>query len=204
MAAPAANTDSSLLSNKFVQLFKAMDSSGDGILQVEEFVDGLLMVPGIRELVAGGQPLTKPRLLEVAKAIDADGNGNGTINYLEFLQAFESAEQGNSDIANSLAEDITTVLFRHRLAIRTGCQYFDEEGTGKVKADDLEKVLHGVNSVLARPQRMLTNPQISFLVEALREEAQEEDDDQFVDYDAFLRAFVILDTTRDGAVIKHY
>merc|ERR1719436_1979942 len=138
-----------------VQLFRAMDSSGDGILQVEEFVDGLLMIPGINELEAGGQHLTKERLLEVAKVIDSDGNGNGTINYLEFLQAFESAEGGNSDIANSLAEDITTVLFRHRLAIRMGCQYFDEEGSGKVKADDLEKVLHGVNSVLARPQRML-------------------------------------------------
>jgi len=189
--------------SKMVRLFRAMDSSGDGILQVEEFVNGLDSVPGIHDLEVDGKPLTRDRLMAVAQVVDADGNGNGTINYMEFLKAFESSDSGNGDIANSLAEDITTVLFRSRLAIRMGCRYFDEDGTGKVRAEELEKVLHGVNSVLARPQRMLTSAQIAFLVEALKEESPDEEE-AIVDYDAFLRAFVILDTARDGAVIKHF
>lgn len=42
------------------------------------------------------------------------------------------------------------------------------------------QVLHGVNSVLARPQRMLTSSQISFLVEALKEERTDETEEDCV------------------------
>mmetsp|Transcript_59351 Transcript_59351/g.130337 ORF Transcript_59351/g.130337 Transcript_59351/m.130337 type:complete len:1009 (-) Transcript_59351:23-3049(-) len=199
---PAPGTEGmSQQASKMVALFRAMDASGDGILQTDEFVQGLLTLPGIQKLEVQGLALTEDRLRQVAQAVDSFGNGNGTINYLEFLQAFESMEEGNMDIANTLGEDITTVLFRHRLAIRMGCQYLDEEGSGKVKADDFNTVLNGVNSVLARPERALTTTQISLLVEALKETLDGEDT---VDYDAFLRAFVILDTERDRAVVKRF
>jgi len=190
-----------LQNSKMVAIFKAMDASGDGMLQTEEFVQGLMMLPDIQSVEVDGKPLTQERLSEVAKAVDSCGNGNGTINYLEFLQAFGSTEEGCVDIANTLGEDITTVLFRHRLAIRMGCQYLDEEGSGKVKSEDFDTVLHGVNSVLARPERMLTNTQISLLVEALKED---DDGEDTVDYDAFLRSFVILDTSNNRAVVKRF
>merc|ERR1740121_2885459 len=189
--------------SKMVQLFKAMDLSGDGKLQTEEFVQGLEHVPGILELEAGGKPLTHNRLLEIAKCIDGEGNSNGTINYLEFLQAFESSEEGSLEVANTLGEDITTVLFRHRLAIRMGCQYLDEEGHGKVVASGFSRVLHGINSVRARPERMLTSVQIELLVQALKDEGLD-GEEATVDYDAFLRSFVILDTAKERAVVKHY
>jgi len=188
--------------SKMVAVFRAMDASGDGILQTDEFVRGLSAIPGIHEMEVKGQALTEDKLMEVAQAIDSFGNANGTINYLEFLQAFESIEkEGSSDLANTLGEDITTVLFRHRLAIRMGCQYLDEEGTGKVRAEDFSTVLNGVNSVLARPERALTTTQISLLVDALKEEVEGDD---FVDHDAFLRAFVILDTEQNRAVVKRF
>merc|ERR1719215_868676 len=159
-----------------------------------------MMLPGIQSIEVDGKSLNQERLLAVAKAVDSSGNGNGTINYLEFLQAFDCTEEGAaSDIEKTLGEDITTVLFRHRLAIRLGCQYLDEDGCGKVKAEDFSTVLHGGNSVLARPERMLTNTQITLLVEALKDD---DDGEDIVDYDAFLRSFVILDTSNNRKVVK--
>merc|ERR1712166_967870 len=93
----------------------------------------------------------------------SDVSGNGTINYLEFLQAFSADAEGKTDIA--------AVLFRHRHAIRMGCHYLDEEASGKIRAKDFQTVLQGVNSALARPERTLTPTQITLLVEAFASEA---------------------------------
>jgi len=173
---------------KMVLLFRGLDISGDGMLQVEEFVHGLEQLPGITDLKVQGKPLDKEMLMAIARAIDA--SNNGTINYLEFLKAFEVDQKGGQDIVDSLAEDITTVLFRHRVAIRMGCHYLDEEGIGKIRAEDFQTVLQGVNSALSRPERTLTNQQISLLVEAMTVVGKEEDTvagEHVVDYDAFLQ-----------------
>jgi len=185
--------------SKMVALFSALDSSGDGILQIDEFVTSFQRLPDLDKVIVDGQKMTRERIQAIANAIDT--SKNGTINYLEFLQAFEASGDGHKDLGDTLGEDITTVLFRHRMAIRMGCLYLDEEGSGKIRAEDFTKVLQGINSVLSRPERALTNTQILLLAEAL---AKEEDDDAFVDYETFLRAFVILDTERSGAVVKRF
>lgn len=185
--------------NKMVSLFRALDSSGDGILQVEEFVQGVEKIPGIDKLVVSGEALTHERLITMAKAMDASGNGE--INYLEFLQAFTAETSDGNNIVNSLGEDITTVLFRHRHAIRMGCHYLDEAGTGVIRAADFQTVLQGVNSALTSNERPLTAVQISLLTEAMASEAGQ-DEEPCVDYDAFLKAFVIRDAKQNVIVKK--
>jgi len=181
---------------KMVMLFSSLDSSGDGQLQIEEFVSGIEQLPILRNLEVEGRTLNHDDFMQVARSIDR--SGNGTINYLEFLQAFEST--GTSDIMDTLGEDISTVLFRHRLAIRMGCHYLDEEGTGLVRAEDFKQVLNGVNSALARPERTLTNTQISLLTECLIT-SDTLDSESVVSYDALLRSFAIMDT-KDKTVLK--
>merc|ERR1719335_1140763 len=110
-------------------------------------------------------------LLKMSKVIDT--SGNGTINYLEFLQAFAQEDSGKTDIADSLGEDIVTVLFRHRHAIRMGFHYLDEDGCGKIRATDFQAVLHGVNAALSSSEKSLTSTQIALLVEAMSAEAHE-------------------------------
>lgn len=198
-AEPAGATSGT---GKMVALFKALDASGDGMLQVEEFVSGIERVPGISALVVEGQPLTRERLIAMASAIDA--SGNGSVNYLEFLQAFTAEDAGGgNDIMNTLGEDITSVLFRHRHAIRMGCHYLDEEGSGQILAVDFLTVLQGVNSALSRPERTLTQSQMSLLTEAMSSEASA-GQEALVDYDAFLRSFQIFDTSNDNKLVKQW
>lgn len=186
---------------KLAALFRALDVSGDGLLQIEEFVSGLEQIPGVTGLTVEGVPLTHEKLVTLVHAIDVSKNGN--VNYLEFLQAFQLSEDGGLDVEETLLEDITTVLFRHRLAIRKGCLYFDEEGHGSVFAEDFKKVLHAVNNTLARPERTLTNTQINILVEALAV-SEADAEDSLVDYEGFLRSFVIVDKEKDRAVVKRF
>eukprot|EP00416_Gambierdiscus_australes_P018079 CAMPEP_0171071238 /NCGR_PEP_ID=MMETSP0766_2-20121228/10208_1 /TAXON_ID=439317 /ORGANISM="Gambierdiscus australes, Strain CAWD 149" /LENGTH=1052 /DNA_ID=CAMNT_0011527771 /DNA_START=39 /DNA_END=3192 /DNA_ORIENTATION=- len=183
---------------KMVALFQALDYSKDGLLQVEEFVSGLEKIPGVKKLVVEGEPLTHARLVTLVGAIDT--SKNGTINYLEFLNAFQISDEATLDVGETLMEDITTVLFRHRLAIRKGCVYFDEEGVGSIFAEDFSKVLQAVNNTLARPERTLTTQQVNLLVEALSSSEATGGEEAVVDYEAFLKSFVILDKEKDRAV----
>jgi protein phosphatase len=188
---------------KMQTLFSALDVSQDGILSCEEFVKGFSKVKGVQDIVVGGENLTPERILKIAQKIDT--TGNGSINYLEFLQAFETSGAGQQDIGDTLGEDITTLLFRHRLAIRMGSLYLDEEASGKIRAEDFAKVLQGINSVLARPEKTITNTQIELLVEALSgDDDNEVEADRLIDYDALMRSFVVVDTEDDRRVVKRF
>merc|ERR1719215_1178942 len=109
------------------------------------------MIPGIKDLIVFA--VVFKHILRMTLAGNIDSSGNGTINYLEFLQAFSTPEAGQTDILDTLAEDITTILFRHRHAIRMGCHYLDEEASGFIRAQDFKTVLQGVNSALSRAER---------------------------------------------------
>lgn len=61
-------------------------------------------------------------------------------------------------------------------------------------------MLNGVNSALARPERTLTNTQISLLTECLIT-SDTMDSESVVSYDALLRSFAIMDT-KDKTVLK--
>jgi len=191
--------------NKMVTLFQSMDTSGDGMLQIDEFVAGIQKLPGIEKIVlSNGTTMERDVLMNMAQVIDV--SGNGTINYLEFLQAFAQEDTGKLDIADSLGEDIVTTLFRHRHAIRMGFHYLDDDGAGKIKANDFQAVLQGVNSALSRPEKTLTNTQISLLVGAMSSEANEKasDGEPLVNYEFFLKSFVILDKEQDRKVVKKF
>jgi Ca2+-binding EF-hand superfamily protein len=203
----SGETVASELTNKMMTLFQALDKSGDGVLQIEEFVTGIEKLKGLSDLqLSDGRQLDRDTLLAMAKVIDVTGNGD--INYLEFLKAFSVDDAGQSDIAETLGEDITTTLFRHRHAIRMGCHYLDEEASGYIRSQDFETVLHGVNSALSGAERKLTTLQISLLVEAMSSEAakgaMDEQEEQSVDYEFFLKSFQIIDLQKDRQVVKTY
>lgn len=168
---------------KMRSVFQTLDASSDGILQVEEFVDGLALLPGFESIIVDGEAFTRDKLLECAKALDT--SNNGTINYLEFLQAF-GIEDMEDDLSELLADHIITVLYRHRQAIRTTCRSLDTKGTGILERKKFHSVLECMNSALSSPERHLTSTQIVFLVDAIA------DADGLVDYEDFLKSFKLL------------
>jgi len=183
---------------KMSQLFQEIDTSGDGILQLDEFVTGIEQLPGLDKCSVDGAPLSHDKLVEISKILDV--THDGTLNYLEFQQAFQLKGQGTTDLENSLVEDLTTLLFRYRVHIRTGCQFLDEVDSCKVLSEEFGNVLRGVNNALRSNEQAISDSQIKHLSSAL---AVEDEDGQIVAYDDFLRSFVIVDTeTRE--VIKSF
>jgi len=196
--APGAGDGESGDATKMSQVFQEIDTSGDGILQLDEFVAGIEKLPGLDKLIVDGERLSHEKLVDISKILDV--TQDGTLNYLEFQQAFQLKGQGTADLENSLVEDLTTLLFRYRVHIRTGCQFLDEVDSCKVLSEDFENVLRGVNSALHSNEQGISESQIKHLSCAL---TVEDEEGSIVGYDAFLRSFVIVDTT-DGTVIKSF
>ncbi|CAE7599047.1 unnamed protein product [Symbiodinium natans] len=196
--APSAGEGDSGDATKMSQVFQEIDTSGDGILQLDEFVAGIEKLPGLDKLTVDGERLSHDKLVEISKILDV--TQDGTLNYLEFQQAFQLKGQGTADLENSLVEDLTTLLFRYRVHIRTGCQFLDEVDSCKVLNEDFENVLRGVNNALHSNEQGISESQIKHLSSAL---TVEDEEGPIVGYDAFLRSFVVVDTT-DGSVIKSF
>eukprot|EP00440_Ansanella_granifera_P074308 gb/GFBE01080639.1/.p1 GENE.gb/GFBE01080639.1/~~gb/GFBE01080639.1/.p1 ORF type:complete len:916 (+),score=226.76 gb/GFBE01080639.1/:1-2748(+) len=198
VSSDVASTDLATDVDKMSKLFLEIDTSGDGSLQLDEFIAGIEKLPNWHTLDVEGEPLTHEKLIEISKILDV--TGDGTINYLEFLQAFQLQGQGSADLQNSLVEDVTTILFRHRIAIRKGCQFLDEVDSGKVHKEDFVNVLQGVNSALPASERGLSQMQIDNLSSAL---SVQDDEGEMIGYENFLKSFVITDTV-DGSVVKSF
>lgn len=196
--APDATPHAAAAASDMSKLFTEIDTSGDGILQLDEFVTGIEKLPGLEKCAVDGVPLSHAKLVEISKILDV--TGDGTLNYLEFQQAVQLKGQGTTDLENSLVEDLTTLLFRYRVHIRTGCQFLDEVDSCKVLCEEFGNVLRGVNNALRSNEQGISESQIKHLSSAL---AVEDEDGQIVAYDDFLRSFVIVDTeTRE--VIKSF
>merc|ERR1711964_512506 len=106
--------------------FKTFDTDGNGNLDMDEFVDGLMTVPGIDMFKVEGQPLTRDGALRLSRYIDALGDRDGTINYMEFVRALSvDDEVALGDIGECLVEGMTTTLLLNCSVVKAGCHFFD-------------------------------------------------------------------------------
>lgn len=149
-AAPsAASADlGSHVAAKLESLFERIDADNSGLVSPDEFVKGLLSLPGLRDIeLRNGERLTEARLRQVARMLDQSGDGE--ISLLELLEAFIFEDSGDGDLADGLLEHILAVLFRHRQSIRAGARCFDTNGRGTMTKDEFQRVLLALNKAIA-------------------------------------------------------
>jgi len=173
----------SMLTDDFVQF----DDSADGFLQVDEFVHHVRTLPGFSDVRHDGRPLDDEKLLTIARAIADSYSNDGTINLLEFAQAFAVVDSsGNTDLADDVHEHILTFLFRHRHALRAACAEHDEDNVGHIGREHFAHVLEALNVATSLPEIHLTGMQMDALVESIAEE------NGTIEYEAFLSSFEVV------------
>lgn len=183
---------------KLSRLFRAIDQSGDGLIDTSEFVNGILSLPGLGDLkLSDGSSVDEARVMGLVKVVDK--SESGTINYLEFLEAFSFEDANGEEMMDSLAEHILTMLFRHRQAVRAGAQFFDEAATGKVGRIQFERILEALNNAIARPEKQFMESQIKLLSETL---SIDEGDGPVIPYEDFLNCFEVVDSEDPTQITK--
>ncbi|CAK88109.1 unnamed protein product (macronuclear) [Paramecium tetraurelia] len=101
------------------KLFKQLDKNGDGVLTIEE----------IREGLTGMSDDQSKELANIIKSIDTDGNGN--INYTEFLAATMEKQ-----------------LYMKEEKLYQAFKMLDLDGSGKIDKKELQQVLGKAEKII--------------------------------------------------------
>ena len=98
-----------------------MDSNGDGTLTVDELRKGASQIPGIK--------FDENDFNKMLKVLD--NNGNGVIDYTEFI-----------------AGCMSSYVYLDENNLKAAFQYFDKDGSGKITMDELKLSLQDENLTL--------------------------------------------------------
>merc|ERR1719247_2296415 len=147
-----------------------------------------MALPAVNDIeLSNGSKVDKARIEGLVTVVDK--SESGTINYLEFLQAFSFEDTKGGEMMDCLAEHILAVLFRHRQAFRQGALFFDEFGTGIILKEEFVQIMEGLNLALSMPEAQFLDSQIQLLAEAL---SVEKNGLVEIPYEDFLCSFEVV------------
>ena len=155
-----------------IDSFKAFDSDGDGFISAAEFQRAMLSLSGHDE--ASTTPEQQERvtsmLQDLASWVDRDGDGK--INYLEFISAFRIGSKGGitagveamdmadapelepsppsgaaTDAIEMLLEHLCSLFYRHRWSLKHAFEYFDANGDGVLTPEEFSTALTALSSL---------------------------------------------------------
>ncbi|RLN30585.1 hypothetical protein C2845_PM05G02400 [Panicum miliaceum] len=152
--------------SEFREAFAFFDKDGDGCITVEELAT-----------VMGSLQGQRPGAEELREMIrDADADGNGTIDFAEFLGLMARKAGAGGDAGGDPDEEL-----------REAFKVFDKDQNGYISAGELRHVMINLGEKLTDEE-----------VEQMIREADLDGDGQ-VDYDEFVRMMMLSDGHAAGA-----
>jgi len=192
-------------SNRMLQVFRYFDEDSNGLLERAEFEKAVktMLTEYRAELpdAIARETACDERIRELMDCVDV--GGDGSVNYLEFLHAFQPVDRTpGRGLRTDLMEQICTTIWANKASLlRTlqvledsACQGSGTAPTGHISAETLKRTLRTLNANLGASRGgsrapPLTGEQIEILVDHSVVE-----DGNTIDYRAFLDAFQIVDT----------
>jgi len=147
-----------------IDSFKAFDSDGDGFISVAEFQRAMLSLSGHDEASTkrDHQERVTTMLHDLAAWVDRDGDGK--IDYLEFISAFRIGAKATEDGASRsseptavateateaidmLLEHLCSFFYRHRWSLKHAFEYFDANADGVLTPEEFSTALTALSSL---------------------------------------------------------
>jgi len=196
-------------SQRMLEVFRCFDADGDGLLQRDEFAKAVkaLLAEYAQELPPelAAETASDERIGELVDSIDY--SGDGMVNYLEFLHAFQPVDRTpGRGLRTDLMEQICTTIWANKASLLRTLQVLEETQeapgsedevavpTGRVSRENLRRTLRSLNASLEAARGSvhgapLTGDQIDILVDHAVFDAED-----MLDCQAFLDAFEVVDT----------
>eukprot|EP01063_Lacrimia_lanifica_P026726 TRINITY_DN364_c0_g1_i2.p1 TRINITY_DN364_c0_g1~~TRINITY_DN364_c0_g1_i2.p1 ORF type:complete len:928 (+),score=421.11 TRINITY_DN364_c0_g1_i2:62-2845(+) len=163
------------------EFFHSTDTDRSGFLEPPEFKAAL-------KSLACCKDLKDEQLDQIVAYCDADGNGR--LNYLEFLHMFHMEDTTHSSLGEDILDHVNrTIYFDFRIPMQRAFQQYHTED-GRITLAQFEKLLKNVNDLM--DPSPLSTEQIQALLDTLST-----DDDGKFDYKGFIDSFEIIDEVFD-------
>jgi len=179
--------------DKLMMLFERLDADDSGLIDTDELVTGLWALPGIAQLkFSNGEKIRHDHIRLLGKRMSKSGE----ISILSLMNALSIEESvADDDISSCLAEQILTVLYRHRQAVRAGMRCFDKSVTGRVTKDQFQRVLNALRQALEEKGKSFQEAQVKDLCDAI---STREKNVEVVAYEEFFNSFELIDAEENA------
>lgn len=167
------------------RVFAKIDSNNDGELSPEEFANAL-------DSMALDPPFTPEESRKLLLAMDT--TSSGSVNYLEFLNAFKVADTGSggrstgmdgSNWQRAVIEQVVHVLYEYRIELAAAFEKFDLDHSGFVSSEEFRVGLQALTGAVGSP---LTDSQADEIMRVL-----DKNGDGKLSYEEFLSGFRLVD-----------
>lgn len=139
-----------------------------------------------------GMSLSEDKIGRLLRVLDIDGNG--TIEYQEFVEAFKIFDSGNKAWQKEVIQTLYATLLKNRTQLRRAFKLFDVDGDGKVSAEEFRIGIEALNETLANADASITPLQIRELFTSLKDK-----DSDSINYETFLASFTVVVDEEEAA-----